>query len=326
MLVIVLVVVINQINKGIEKVNLVLMPLLFAMIIGLAIYAATLDNVGPGYTFYLNPDFSAVNLGVVTAAVGQAFFSLSLGIGSMMVYASYLSRQTSLASNAIMISVSTLLFAGICGFLIFPLLSAFGMLESSSGVAGLQLIFGPLAAVFTDMGSPLGQIIGTIFFLAVFFAAFSSAIALTEPPIAYAVEEHGIDRRRAAILMVGLIYLGAIIFSFSTNLLNYAGGKLTDISVLVGGIAVALYIGWFSPRAKARSRMDESDGGLKLSWYVYPLTRYVLPVVLIVLTFFAFVGSPCALSGGAPDQGLLMELFGWEALSCTPEATAQAAP
>lgn len=325
-LVIVLVVVINQINKGIEKVNMVLMPLLFAMIIGLAIYAATLDNVAAGYTFYLRPDFSAVNLSVVTAAVGQAFFSLSLGIGSMMVYASYLSRQTSLASNAIMISVSTLVFAGICGFLIFPLLSAFGMLESSSGVAGLQLIFGPLAAVFTDMGSPLGQIIGTIFFLAVFFAAFSSAIALTEPPIAYATEEHGIDRRRAAILMVGLIYLGAIIFSFSTDMLNYAGGALTDVSVLVGGIVVALYIGWFSPRAKARRRMDESERGLKLSWYVYPLTRYVLPVVLVILTFFAVFGSPCLLSGDAPGGGLMQQLFGWDALACVPEASAQSAP
>jgi NSS family neurotransmitter:Na+ symporter len=315
-MVMVLFVVMNDVSKGIEKVNLVLMPLLFAMVIGLAIYAATLDNVADGYAFYLRPDFSAVNISVVTAAVGQAFFSLSLGIGAMMVFASYLSRETSLASNAILVSMSTLGFAAICGFLIFPLLSAFGMLQDSGSVSGLDLIFGPLAAVFADMGSPVGHIIGTLFFLAVFFAAFSSAIALTEPPIAYVAEEHGIDRRRAALLIVGLIYIGAIFASLSIRVLNIEGGKLTDLVVILGGLSIAVYIGWFSEGAKARQRMDESDGGLKLSWYVYPMVKWVLPLVLIVLSFFAVLGSPCALSGGDPGVGLIYELFGWEGIAC----------
>jgi neurotransmitter:Na+ symporter, NSS family len=315
--------VLGNISKGIERINFILMPLLFAMIIGLAIYASTLSNVTDGYAFYLRPDFSALNIGVVTAAVGQAFFSLSLGQGAMMTYASYLPRTTSLASNAAMISFSTLIFALISGFLIFPLLSSFGDLQADATASGLDLIFGPLAKVFSAMGQPTGQIIGTIFFLATFFAAFTSAISLTEPAIAYFVEERGIDRKRAAILVVVGIYTLGIIFAFSNTLLGLAGGKLTDVSVIGGGLIIALYVGWFSPRAKAIARIDESDGGLKLSWYVYPLVRYFLPALLGVLLFFAVFGSPCFLTGGADGTGLIKEFFkpmGYSGWDCVPSA------
>ena len=308
-----LVAVTGKISKGIEKVNLFMMPTLFAIILGLAIYAMTLDNVVEGYKFYLRPDFGAVTLGVVTAAFGQAFFSLSLGQGAMMTYASYLPKSNSLANSSLTIALSTLTFALTCGFMIFPMLAAFGLL--SGDVAGLDLIFGPLSNAFAQMGSPTGNIVGFFFFTATFFAAFTSAVSLTEPMIAYVSEEWRIPRIGAAFFTVIAIYTAGVPAAFSEEFLGLAGGALTDFLVILGGFLIALYVGWFSPTAKARERMDMSEGGLRLSWYVLPVARYVLPVVLVILMFFAVAGTPCALSGGAEAGGIVGE-FGGDLIGC----------
>lgn len=314
----------GKISKGIERVNLIMMPMLFAIVLGLAIYAATLPNVGPGYEFYLTPDFSKITMGVITAAVGQAFFSLSLGIGAMMIYASYLSKQTSLASNAAMVSLSTLGFAVMAGFMVFPLLSSFNLL--SGDVAGLDLIFGPLPAAFAQMGTPTGQIVGTLFFVAAFFAAFTSAVALTEPAIAYVTEEWNIHRKKAAVLVCTLIYIAGIAVAFSTDLLGFEGGALTDLLVIAGGLGMALYVGWRTSKTDAIARMDESDAGLRVGRFVYPIVRWVMPVVLVVLLFFNLFGTPCFL-GGAPgaEGGFIGDVFGQELLQCRAPA-AQLAP
>lgn len=312
----------GRISKGIEKVNFIMMPTLFAIIIGLAIYAATLPNVGPGYSYYLTPDLTAFTLPVFTAAVGQAFFSLSLAQGAMMTYSSYIPKSTSLASNAAMVSGSTLTFATMCGFMIFPLLASFGFALNPDTPAGLGLIFGPLSATFAAMGQPVGNIVGVLFFTATFFAAFTSAISLAEPGIAYIVEEHGIDRRRAAIIICGLIYISGLFYVFSGPLLDLAGGALTDASIMIGGVLIAVYVGWFSPAAVAIDRMDESDKGWRIGKFVLPMMRYVLPAVLGILLIFQILGTPCALTGGDAKPGLIEQFaayFGADAqvLGCT---------
>jgi neurotransmitter:Na+ symporter, NSS family len=304
----------SVISKGIERLNLVMMPALFVIVVGLVIYAATLDNVAAGYEFYLKPQWNAVTLGVVTAAVGQAFFSLSLGQGAMMTYASYLPKSASLARNSLMISISTLTFAFISGLLIFPLLSSFNLLDT--GQAGLGLIFGPLTQAFSSMGSPLGNIVGTLFFLGTFFAGFTSAVSLVEPAISYVTEAHKVSRKRAAVLICLAIYTAGIAVAFSVKLLDFEGGVLTDVAVIIGVLLIALYVGWFSPKAKARARLDSGDEGPRLGWYVYPLVRYVMPVVLSVLLFFALMGTPCFLSGGGASEGLVELVFGADILGC----------
>lgn len=302
----------TNIAKGIERLNLVLMPTLFVIIVGIVIYAATLPDTGPGYAFYLTPDFSGFNLGLFAAVIGQTFFSLGVGMGAMMTYASYLPKEKSIAQSATIIAFSTLGFAFLCGLMVFPLLSTYGFL--GSGAAGLDLIFGPLAAAFAAMGQPLGLIVGTLFFLATFFAAFTSAVSLAEPAIAYTVEEHGVGRKRAALLVCTLIYVTGIAAAFSVDLIALEGGALTDAAVISGGLLIALYVGWWSDAARARARMDEGRG-LKLGWYVYPLVRYVMPVVLSVLLLFALIGTPCFL-GGARGGSLMAQLFGVPLLGC----------
>ncbi|MBW3581612.1 MAG: sodium-dependent transporter [Euryarchaeota archaeon] len=308
-----LAIVTGKISKGIERLNLVLMPTLFLIVIGLAVYALTLDGVAEGYRFYLEPEWSAITLGVVIAAVGQAFFSLSLGQGAMMTYASYLPQRQSLAGNALTVAVSTLTFALVAGFMVFPLLAAFGLL--GTGQAGLGLIFGPLPRAFAAMGPTVGPVIGTLFFSAAFFAAFTSAVSLIEPAIAYVSEEFGIDRRRAATLMTLIIYTAGIPVALDTRLLDLEGGVLTDVLVILGGLLIALFVGWRTPARIARARMD-SGVGLKLSWYIFPLVRWVLPGALGVLLFFTIAGSPCGLSGGEEAEGLVGVLFGVDGLGC----------
>lgn len=300
----------TKISKGIEKVNFIMMPALFAIIAGLAIYALTLDGVGPGYEYYLKPDLSAFTIPVFAAAIGQAFFSLSLAQGAMMTYASYIPKTTSLAGNATMISASTLTFATSCGFLIFPLLASFGYLNPETP-AGLDLIFGPLAKTFAAMGTPTGQIVGALFFLATFFAAFTSAVSLAEPAIAYVVEERGIDRRRAAILVCGLIYLLGIAASLSGELLGLMANALTDASIVLGGLLISLYVGWFSPRAVAIERMDESEKGWRIGSLVYPMMRWVMPAILAILLVFQILGTPCELTGNKDHVGLIEQMVAY---------------
>lgn len=297
----------TKISKGIEKVNLYMMPALFLIIAGLAVYALTLPNVGPGYKYYLEPDLTAFTLPVFAAAIGQAFFSLSLAQGAMMTYASYIPKTTSLAQNAAMISGSTLTFATGCGFLIFPLLSSFGYLNPDTP-AGLSLIFGPLAKTFAAMGTPTGQIVGFLFFLATFFAAFTSAVSLAEPGIAYVVEERGIDRRRAAILVCGIIYIVGIAASLSGELLDLMSLALTDASIVLGGLLISIYVGWFSPRAVSIERMDESEKGWRFGRYVYPMMRWVMPAILGILLVFQIFGTPCMLSGNVENTGLIQQI------------------
>lgn len=303
----------TNVSKGIERLNLVLMPALFLIVIGLVIYAFTLPNVAEGYAFYLRPDFSSLSVGVFAAVIGQTFFSLGVGMGAMMTYASYLPREASLSRNATIIALSTLGFAFMCGLMVFPLLSSFGLL--GTGAAGLDLIFGPMAQAFIAMGQPLGLIVGTLFFLATFFAAFTSVVSLAEPAIAYTVEEHGVDRKRAALLVCTLIYAAGIVAAFSVDVLAFEGGSFVDMLLIAGGLLVALYVGWRSPAHVARARID-SGAGPRVGAIVYPIVRYVMPAILIVLLVFSIFGTPCFLSGGTAGGGLLNQLTGATTLGC----------
>lgn len=303
----------TNVSKGIERLNLVLMPTLFVIVLGLVGYALTLPGGEAGYSFYLRPDFSRIGIATFAAVIGQTFFSLGVGMGVMMTYASYLPAGKSLSKNATIIALSTLGFAFMCGLMVFPLLSSFGLL--GTGAAGLDLIFGPMAQAFVSMGAPLGLILGTLFFVAVFFAAFTSVVSLAEPAIAYVVEEHRVDRRRAALLVCTLIYTGGIVAALSTDVLAFEGGPFVNAMLLAGGLAVALYVGWRTPAAVARERIDEGSR-IRIAWFVLPVVRYAMPAILVVLLVFSIFGTPCFLTGGASGAGLLAQLAGVRALGC----------
>jgi len=176
------VIVYSGIGGGIEKASKIMMPLLFIFIIIIAIRSCTLPGAGAGLNYYLNPDLSLINGGVILAAMGQVFFSLSLGMGCMITYGSYLGKDTSLTQSAWMIPTLDTLVAFLAGLAIFPAVFAFGM-EPGSGPG---LMFATLPQVFDQM--PAGAFFSAMFFLLVIFAALTSAISLLEVVTAYFVD------------------------------------------------------------------------------------------------------------------------------------------
>ena len=189
-------------QKGVERITKIMMSALFVIMVGLAIYVAFIKGAGAGYAFYLKPDFKALVSGehglwdTIYAAMGQAFFTLSLGIGSMEIFGSYIDKKYSLTGEALrVIGLDT--FVAICaGLIIFPACAAFGV-EASSG-AGLA--FMSLPNVFNSMGPVVGRIVGAFFFLFMSFAALSTVIAVFENIVAFPMDKFGWSRSKSVLI------------------------------------------------------------------------------------------------------------------------------
>lgn len=280
-----IVIIIGGVNGGIERTARILMPLLFALLIVLAIRALTLPGAMAGLEFYLAPDFSKVTGDTINGALSQAFFSLSLGMGAMITYASYLSRSVNLVRSTMLITLCDTGVAFLAGLVILPAVFAFSFDPS----AGPGLVFITLPAVFAQM--PLGVVFAVLFFFLLSIAALTSAVSLLEVVVAYFVDDRGWERRRAAIVIGMMIFLLGIPSSLSLgvwsgftvggkeflSLMDYVG---SNIFLPVGGIAVSLFVGWvIFPRA-----LDEATGGGAHSFPLAPfwrfICRYVAPIAV----------------------------------------------
>jgi NSS family neurotransmitter:Na+ symporter len=231
----------NGVSGGIERAAKILMPTLVVIILSLVFYSLTLPNAMKGLEFYLVPDFSKINLKVVYSALGQAFFSLSLGMGALITYGSYVAKKEDIVFSAAMITLADVGIAFIAGLLMFPLVFYQGL--EPSGGAGL--IFVTLPGVFESLGPGFGVFIGSLFFLLLSFAALTSTVSLLEVPVAYIVDELHMRRKRAVwfvacvIFVIGLPSLlangGS---SFWTNFITYFGAeKPTDFMTFIGHVA-----------------------------------------------------------------------------------------
>ena len=264
------------------------MPLLFLLLVVLCVRSLTLPGAGAGIAFFLEPNFSKINAELVTAALGQAFFSLSLGMGAMITYGSYLSRQVNLPGAALWVTTLDSVIAVMAGFLILPAVFAFGFDPG----AGPGLTFITLPAVFSQI--PGGAFFGILFFMLLAVAALTSAISLIEVVVAYLVDERGIPRPRAAIGAGFVIFLLGIPSSLSLGVwssFTVAGKSIFDIMdylasnimLPAGGIFIALFAGWVAfPRL-----LDGSQGGIgdDFRWarVWQGICRYVAPVAIAVI-------------------------------------------
>lgn len=210
------------VQDGIEAASKILMPLLFIILIGLIIYALTLDGAGKGVSFYLIPDFSKITLGTVYSATGQAFFSLSLGMGALITYGSYISKKENIVSAAGIVTIADSMVAFLAGLLIFPLVFSQGMEPG----AGPGLVFVSLPGIFQSMGPTLGRVIGGGFFLLLCVAALTSTVSLLEVPVAYLVDEKKMPRRNAVVIMA------VIIFALGVPSMYSQGGSETFSSMI----------------------------------------------------------------------------------------------
>jgi NSS family neurotransmitter:Na+ symporter len=287
----------HGVSGGIEKAAKILMPTLFVMILALIVYALTLPNAMEGIKFYLVPDFSQITGKVVYSALGQAFFSLSLGMGALITYGSYVSKKDNIVSAAASITLMDVGVATLAGFMIFPFVFSQGI-ETTGGPG---LIFMTLPGVFEGLGPILGIVVGALFFLLLSFAAFTSTISLLEVPTAYMVDEKKMPRQKATwvvavfIFIVGipsLLSAGAVdaLTHFVTlegagekSFMDFVGLIASDTFLPLGGFLIAVFTAYVWKKENFNAEMASGDEEIRGSWlqsYVDFAIGYICPILL----------------------------------------------
>jgi NSS family neurotransmitter:Na+ symporter len=282
-------IVIIGVQKGIERYSKILMPVLLVIIIILDIRAITLPGAGEGLRFLFHPDFSKLSFEGVLSALGHAFFSLSLGMGTLITYGSYVNKNNNLVSTAIQVTTADTFIAILAGIAIFPAVFAFDIEPG----AGVGLIFKTLPNVFMQM--PGGYIFSILFFLLLTIAALTSGISILEVVVAYFTEELKIKRRISTILATSLITLLGIICSlslgifsdliiFDRNVFDLLDHISANILLPVGGMFIALFIGWVFGRYKVYREV--AHGGKLKGWFLWifmRLVKFVAPIAIFIV-------------------------------------------
>lgn len=280
----------NGVKDGIEKYSNIMMPALLIIVIILAIRSLMLPGAAEGIKFYLVPDFSKITAEAALAALGQVFFSLSLGMGSILTYGSYLGKKENIPNVSLIVPLMDTLIAFLAGIIIFPAVFSYGF-EPSSGPG---LTFVTLPAVFSEM--PMGQLFGGAFFFLLFLAALTSAISLLEPLIAYMIEEHKWTRQKAALIIGGIIFVVGCFASLSMGPLSgfkIAGLVFFDqldwvsnnLLLPLGGMLTALFISWIWGTKNVLNEVT-NEGLLKFglgNFWANVMLKFVAPALVFIV-------------------------------------------
>ncbi len=289
------------VSGGIEKAAKILMPTLIVMILGLVFYALTLPNAMKGVEFYLVPDFSKINLSVIRSALGQAFFSLSLGMGAIVTYGSYVNKNENIVTSAVFITLADVGIAFIAGLMMFPFVFSQGL--ETTGGAGL--IFQTLPGVFESLGPTLGIVIGGAFFLLLSFAALTSTVSLLEVPVSYVVDEYKMKRKKAVWVVAIVIFLLGIpslmangysgfLSSFityvgadsPTDFMTFLGHVANDTFLPLGGILITIFTAYVWRKENLNKEIESGFSSFKGSFaekYINLAVSFISPVILSIL-------------------------------------------
>lgn len=268
------------VRAGIERTAMLLMPLLFLIMAGIAVYGATLSGAREGYAFYLQTDFRAIlSLEVFYQATGQAFFSLSLGMGAMLTFASYLSRDDDLPQESAVISVSDFLVAFVAGLMVFPLIFALD-LSQEVGESTVGALFITLPRAFAEMGGA-GRWVGILFFAALLMGALTSAISLLEVVTASVMDGMGWARRKAALVFGTAIALAGIPAALDLGVLDAMDKVATNVLLVGGGLGLALFVGWVMADPVTEVRKGAGDIRWLPVWRGF--LRFVAPALLLLI-------------------------------------------
>jgi neurotransmitter:Na+ symporter, NSS family len=297
---IVVFIVAGGVKSGIERVSKLMMPLLALIMIGLAVWAATLVGAGEGYRFYLTPSFEELlSLETIAAASGQAFFSLSLGMGAMLTYASYLPRSANLPRESTIVALSDFGVAFIAGLVVFPVIFALG-LQAAVGESTVGALFISLPGAFQAMGTT-GHVVGALFFVALFIGAITSGVSLLEVVTASVIDETSISRRTAALVTGGIIAVLGIGPAMSLDVLGAMDAIASDVFLPLGGLALALLVGWGPPSRRIEAFTEGSSGFVRsiIGGWVWTIRIVVPPFLIIVLsqTIPAALAAMAAIGG-----------------------------
>lgn len=291
-------IIMSGVRSGIERYAKILMPFLVLLLVIMAIRSLTLPGSAEGLAFLFRPDFSAVNSSVMLAALGQAFFSLSIGMGTLITYGSYIQKQNKLGNIAVEVSLADTLIAILAGVAIFPAVFAFGV----DPAGGPGLIFNVLPGIFQQM--PGGYFFAIVFFVLLAIAALTSSISILEVVVAYLTEEFNIPRPKATVMaalaggFIGIFCTlsfgamsGATIAGFSFfDLLDFTASNLL---LPLGGLMVVLFTGWYMKGVDVKDEL--SNGGLlkvRMFSVLMFLLKFIAPVAIaiILLNSLGFIG------------------------------------
>lgn len=276
------------IRRGIELAATVMVPLIAIILVGLAVYAFTLEGAMEAYAYFLSPDMSEVAENwrrVLPAAAGQALFTLSLGMGAMITYASYLDEDRNLGEDGTAIIAFDVAIAIIAGLVVFPIFFTAGVDPADPGPSA---IFVSLAEAFATFS--LGWLLGAIFFGAFFLAALTSAISIIEVVVAYAIDEHGFDRRYATLAIGGTIFLLGIPTALDQVIFGLYDQFAAEVLLVLGTLLIMVLVGWIAaPRAKAELAKGVARPDPFIDIWIW-LVRVPVIIVLIVSLYLAVTG------------------------------------
>lgn len=287
-------IIIRGVEKGIEKASKVMMPALFIILIIMAVRVAFMPNAIEGYRFFLNPNFKeAFSADTIFTAIGQAFFSLSVGMGCMVTYASYFKSNNNLTGTSFSVALLTLLVAVLAGLVIFPAVFSAG-LEPAEGAS---LIFITLPEIFKDM--PLAQLWSGVFFILLILASLTSTISFHEVLTAYFAEEHKLSRKAATRLTSALSVALCMLTLFWTFDVDFAGLHLEKISFFdifdyttanilmpLGGLFTCIFVAWWMKKDFLQGEMTNHG---KLKGRAFPLLYFTLRYITPLLIVYIFV-------------------------------------
>ncbi len=277
------------VNRGIERISKILMPVLFVILIVMAIKSLAMPNSREGLEFMFNPDFSKITPTVVIQALGQAFFSLSVASGCLITYASYFNKSTNLRTTALQVTLLDTFVAILSGIIIFPACFSVGVTVGE----GEGLVFVTLPGIFNQMAG--GVVWSSVFFLLLVIAAFTSTIAQHEVATSYIIDEWKLSRPKAAVVTTLLVGVLATVAALSLSV--WSGYRLFDMRVFdildkctanllipLGGFFTTIFVGWRMERAMFVGQLT-NNGELKATFVksVIFLLKYVCPIIMMII-------------------------------------------
>ena len=286
------IIVVRGVKKGIEKMSNIMMPALFVLLIIFCINSLMMPKAGEGLAFLFNPDFSKITPKVVISALGQAFFSLSLGLGTMMTYGSYFSKDTRIVRSATITASLDTLVAILAGLIIFPAVFSFGM----SPVQGPALVFEVLPSIFTQM--PGGQLWSILFFFLLFLASLTSTISMSEVSIAFFTEEKNMTRTKASALNLIIALCGGVLSALSfgyfsdksvfglcsLDFFTFFDFTSSNILLPLGGTFISFFAGWILDRSRLKDTLtNEGKIGVKTFPLLVICLKYVAPICIALI-------------------------------------------
>jgi NSS family neurotransmitter:Na+ symporter len=284
----------SGVSKGIEKVTKTLMPLLFILLIVCDIRALTLPGASAGVAYLFRPDFTKVTAAVLLSALGLAFFKLSLGMGTMTTYGSYLPDSTRIVPNATKVALADTLVSLLAGLAIFPAVFAFG----GTPAGGPGLLFNTIPLIFSKM--PLGGLFTMVFFVLTAIATIGAMVSILEVPVAWLIEKGHLRRRTAAIITGALMFalgvpatlsqnpLMADVKLFGKNCFDLFDFASSNVLLPVGGLAIAILGGWVLARKDFAAEMNK--GYATEPWHgrvLFGILKFVTPILITVILLYS---------------------------------------